>query len=146
MKKKGLASIVLALGLFVLLGSGFLVNANNNSPPANVVINNTGYAKDRKTPVRFSHERHVKEHNIACTQCHHVYKDGKNVWKQGEPVKKCIECHNPVKKEGRKMRLMRAYHKNCMGCHRKLAKEGKISRSKYKKLRKCSTCHVRKSS
>ena len=151
MKKKGLLSVMAVVISFIFLGSVLWVNANDNSPPAEIVINNTGYVKDKKGPVKFSHERHVKEHHIACNECHHVYKNGKNVWKEGDPVKKCAECHSPIRKKGQKqkmmpMDLMHAYHKNCMGCHKKLAKEGKISQAEYKKLRRCNTCHARKSS
>jgi hypothetical protein len=146
MKEKRFLITLLVLGLIVFLG-GLWVNANDNSPPAEVVINNTGYVKDKKGPVKFSHEKHVKEHQIACNECHHVYKNGKNVWKEGDPVKKCAECHNPVRKKGQKpMDLMHAYHKNCMGCHKRLAKEGKISQSEFKKLRRCNTCHAKKTS
>ncbi len=147
MERKGLLSMILILSFFIFLGGSLWVNANDNSSPAEVIINNTGYVKDKKGPVKFSHERHVKEHQIACKECHHVYENGKNVWKEGDPVKKCVDCHSPIRKKGQKpMDLMHAYHKNCMGCHKKLAKEGKISRSEYKKLRKCNTCHAKKTS
>ncbi|RLB13111.1 MAG: hypothetical protein DRG39_00040 [Deltaproteobacteria bacterium] len=144
-KRMGIMGIQLVI-LFLFLAGGILwVNANDSSPPTEVVINNAGYKKDKKGPVKFSHERHVKEHKIACVECHHLYKDGKNVWKEGDPVKKCVECHNPKRKKGQKpMDLMHAYHKNCMGCHKNMAKAGKISRQEFKKLRKCKTCHAKK--
>ena len=144
--KKGAA--VLGIMLFVFfMGVGLLwVSANDTSPPSEVLIKNTGYKRIKKGPVKFSHEKHVKEYKVACNECHHIYKDGKNVWKPGQSVEKCAECHNPIKKKGQKpMSLMLAYHKNCMGCHKKLAKEGKISQQQYKKLRKCNTCHAKKS-
>lgn len=146
MRKVGMLMAVVIAAFLVLSWNSLQSNATDNSPPAVVMINNKGYTKDRKGPVKFSHERHVKEHKVACTECHHVYKNGKNVWKEGEPVKKCIECHSPIKKKGQKpMDLMHAYHKNCMGCHKKLAKQGKISQQEFKKLRKCRTCHAKKS-
>jgi len=147
MKKRvwGAAAGIL-IGLCFLASNTLLVNATDNAPPAEVVINNSGYVKDKKGPVKFSHERHVKEYKVTCTECHHEYKDGKNVWKEGEPVKKCVDCHSPVIKKGQKpMDLMHAYHRNCMGCHKKLSKEGKISKQEFKKLRKCKTCHAKKS-
>ena len=145
MKKEAAVLSILVLAFFLCLGS-LWVNASDTSPPSEVLIKNTGYKRIRKGPVKFSHELHVKEHKIACTECHHVYKNGKNVWKPGQPVKKCAECHSPIRKKGQKpMDLMHAYHKNCMGCHRKLAKEGKISPQQYKKLRRCNTCHAKKS-
>ncbi len=131
--------------VFLFIGGVYWVKANDITPPSVVIIHNTGYKRYIKGPVKFSHEKHVKEHKIACTECHHVYVNGKNVWKEGQPVKKCSECHNPIKKKGQKpMDLMHAYHKNCMGCHKQLAKEGKISKAEYKKLRRCNTCHQKK--
>ncbi len=138
--KKALA---FGLALFLSFLTVNLVKAGNVSPPSVVVIDNKGYTRDKKGPVKFSHEKHVKQYKVACTECHHVYKDGKNVWKEGDPVQKCIECHSPKKVKGQ-LDLKRAYHKNCMGCHKKLAKEGKISVKEAKRLRKCSTCHVKK--
>ncbi len=143
---KRLAVMMGVIGMvFVFLYGIFGVSANDNAPPSEIIINNTGYVKNRKGPVKFPHEKHIKEYKIACKECHHIYENGKNIWKQGEPVKKCAECHSPIRKRHQKpMDLMHAYHRNCMGCHKKMAKEGKISQKEFKKLRRCNTCHARK--
>ena len=49
--------------------------------------------KRTKASVELTHKQHAEAHKVACAECHHVYKDGKNVWKQGDKVQKCSECH-----------------------------------------------------
>jgi len=144
MGKRKIVGILVGV-ILLFIGGVYWVGANDTTPPPVVIIHNTGYRRYIKGPVKFPHEKHVKEYKIACTECHHIYVNGKNVWKEGQPVKKCAECHSPIRKRGQKpIDLMHAYHKNCMGCHRKLAKEGKISMAEYKKLRRCNTCHQKK--
>jgi hypothetical protein len=59
------------------------------------------------------------------------------MWKEGSPVKKCVECHDPLKNEGKVKKLMLAFHKNCKDCHKKAAdEEGKEAPHK-----KCEGCH-----
>ena len=135
--------------LLVMVVSVFLMSMHSlmaTDTPDEVTINNEGYEPDKKGPVTFEHNKHVTEHGIACTECHHEYKDGKNVWKEGGPVKECIECHNPVKEEGEEViNLKAAFHKNCTGCHKAMAKDGKITKEELKALKKCSSCHQKKS-
>ena len=107
--------------------------------PDEIVIENTGYKTDRKGPVVFSHGDHSD--SFECQQCHHIYKDGKNIWNEGDPVKKCVECPSPLKSEGNVKKLSIAYHKNCKGCHRKIAKEEGSTSAPYKQ---CSDCHQKK--
>jgi hypothetical protein len=108
--------------------------------PDEVVISNEGYKSDKKGPVKFTHNKHAAEYGVACADCHHEYKDGKNVWKEGDPVKKCGECHSPLSAEAKKAgvaKLQNAYHKNCKGCHKDAAKEGKTNAP----FKKCNDCH-----
>ena len=50
-----------------------------------------------------THKKHAEEYKnekgeaINCVDCHHVYKDGVNVWKKGDHVDKCVKCHNGIK-------------------------------------------------
>lgn len=106
--------------------------------PEEIIIENKGDEKERKGPVRFSHLAHADNYDVACTECHHDYQDGKNVWKEGDPVKKCIECHSPLKSEDKIKKLQLAFHNNCKNCHKDLAKEGKTEGAPYKK---CGDCH-----
>jgi len=126
---------LLAMALFV--GGGVLTAAD---VPETITIENSGYKKDKKGPVSFSHKKHHDEYKVACSDCHHVYKDGKNVWKEGDPVKKCSECHDPLKKQGKVKKLQNAYHRNCKNCHKALQKEGKPAGP----FKKCNDCHQKK--
>ncbi len=122
----------------VFLSVGTLI-ASDTKAPDNVVIENKGYKKDKKRPVPLDHKKHAVDYKIACADCHHVYKDGKNVFKEGDKVQKCSECHDPKKKttmDGMKvMKLQNAYHKNCKNCHKK---------EKKGPFKKCNDCHVKK--
>jgi len=58
---------------------------------------------------------------IECIECHHLYKDGKNTWKEGDKVQKCAECHEmkPAKTgKGLAAKLQTAMHTNCQDCHK----------------------------
>lgn len=137
MSKRLLTLLTVVLSGFLFLSVGILVAAD---VPVEVVLENKGYVKDKKGPVKFSHKKHSADYKIACTECHHVIKDGKNVWKEGDPVKKCSTCHNPEKKEGDVMKLQNAYHRNCKNCHKALLKAGKPTGP----FKKCNDCHAKK--
>ncbi|RLB44209.1 MAG: hypothetical protein DRH12_00765 [Deltaproteobacteria bacterium] len=138
MRKKGFGLLVVLLMGLLFLVVGVLCAADKG--PDTICIQNTGYKADKKGPVTFSHKKHHDDYGIACTECHHNYQNGKNVWKEGDPVKHCKDCHNPLKKQGKVLKLQNAYHKNCKTCHKKLAKEGK----KTGPYKKCSKCHAKK--
>jgi len=138
MNKRFLTVLVASLTGLLFLTVGILVAADI---PEQITIQNTGYKQDKKGPVVFNHKKHQVDYKIACTTCHHNYENGKNVWKEGDPVQPCKTCHNPLKKQGKIPKLQNAYHKECKNCHRDLAKEGK----KTGPFKKCSECHQKKS-
>ena len=138
MNKKFISLLMVVLAGLLFLTVGVLTAAD---VPDEVTINCTGYKKDKKGPVKLSHKKHSVDYKVACTDCHHEYKDGKNIYKEGDPVKKCSTCHNPLKKEGKVGKLQNAYHKNCKNCHKALVKEGK---SKTAQFKKCNQCHEKK--
>ena len=136
--KKNYWTLLIAVFVGMLfLSVGVLVAADT---PVDVTLEGKDYKKDKKGPVKFTHEKHVKNYKIACVECHHIYKDGKNVWKEGDEVKKCSACHDPIKKKGKVMKLQNAYHRNCKNCHKALKKEGKPTGP----FRKCNDCHAKK--
>ena len=139
MKKKllTLAMVVFTGLLFLTVGA---LTAADVPVPDDVSISNDGYEKDKKGPVKLSHKKHNVDYKVACADCHHDYQDGKNVWKEGEPVKKCGDCHNPKKKQGKVKKLQNAYHKNCKNCHKEAKKAGK----KNAPFKKCNNCHEKK--
>ncbi|HDZ22968.1 MAG TPA: hypothetical protein ENH70_00335 [Desulfobacteraceae bacterium] len=137
MNKKLLTVLLVGLTGLLFLTVGVLVAAD---VPDQITIQNTGYKKDKKGPVHFTHKKHHADYKVACAECHHNYENGKNVWKEGDPVKPCKQCHNPLKKQGKVPKLQNAYHKDCKGCHKALAKAGK----KTGPFKKCSQCHQKK--
>jgi len=139
MNKRFLTLLMVVLAGLLFLTVGVLTAAD---VPDEVVIDCTGYKKNKKGPVKLTHKKHSVDYKVACTDCHHEYKDGKNVYKEGDPVKKCGDCHDPLKKQGKIHKLQNAYHKNCKNCHKALVKEGKSKKAPFKK---CNDCHEKKS-
>ena len=105
------------------------------------------FTEHTKGPVKFTHDKHGKDYKIACHECHHVYDNGKNVWKEGMDVDKCEVCHNEptVKREKtlppdlQKKNLKLAFHNNCRVCHRKI----KSDNPAVKAPTTCSGCHIK---
>ncbi len=138
--KKGLAIIIIIAAFLFSLGLMAWVYAADKAPDTFKIDNDKAFFKDgkrTKPPVEYTHLKHEKEHKVACTECHHLYKDGKNTWKQGvTKVQKCNECHKAAD-QGKILSLQNAYHKNCRDCHNKLKTEGKKSGPTL-----CAQCHV----
>ena len=146
MKIRFLTLLVVVLTGVMFLSVGALTAAEKQKEPKEVLIKEKGYKKDKKGPVKLTHEKHSKDYKIACADCHHVYEGGKNVWKEGDHVDKCSKCHPALwpkgkkKKKGEAMKLQNAFHKNCKNCHKALGKEGKPTGP----FKKCNKCHEKK--
>ncbi len=146
--KKGLILLSMALaGVFLWVAFSSAVVES----PDEVTIQNKDWPKEKYGPVKFEHNKHATEYKIQCTECHHVYKDGKNVWKEGDKVQKCSACHNvyllgkdlsQASAEEKKLSLYKAYHDNCLGCHKKIKKEK--GKEETKAPTKCTACHAKK--
>ncbi len=133
MKKGTLTKILLlSIGL-IFLAAGVLTATDVTEK---IVIDNKGYGKDIKGPVNLNHLKHSKDYNAACTDCHHEYKDGNNVWKGGDAVKTCVSCHDPEKTQEKVLKLQTAFHNNCKDCHKKSGKDTAPSS-------KCNDCHAK---
>jgi len=116
--------------------------------PDDITIQSKIWPKKKKADVALSHKKHAEEYKIPCLDCHHVYKDGKNVWQQGQEVQKCEACHTCVKQgkalkeaspEEKKLSLLNAFHDNCKNCHKDTNK-GK-SKEEQTAPTKCTQCH-----
>ena len=114
---------------FLFISVGVLIAAD---VPEKITIDE---AQNKKGPVAFDHQKHVKEFGATCTDCHHSYKDGKNVWKEGDKVEKCSACHDLKEKKDGAMKLQNAFHKNCKNCHKEKGKGP---------FKKCNDCHAKK--
>ena len=139
MKKRSLLVLgVAALSMVFLFG---VVYATQQAPD-NIVMESKVYAKHKKALVNLSHKKHNVDYKIPCTECHHVYKDGKNVWKEGDAVQKCDACHSEAKapkddKCSKKDKIIKyhysAIHENCKSCHKASKKPTAPT--------KCAECH-----
>jgi len=138
--KKGVSFVAVAVAVMFLWVA---FSAAVVECPDDIVINTEGWPTDKYEPTTLSHKKHATEYKVQCKDCHHVYKDGKNVWEEGQAVQKCSECHNVYKlgkdlreatEEEKKLSLFKAYHDNCKGCHKKEQK-GPV---------KCTECHAKK--
>ena len=129
-----------AVAFFVFFTGIALYAEEAQEAPEEIVINNPDYKTDRKGSVLFTHSEHADAYVESCAECHHEYKDGQNIWEEGQPVKKCVSCHDPSKRDGNIRKLNIAYHKNCKGCHRQLAREGG-TQAPY---RQCTDCHEKR--
>lgn len=140
MKHKGRILIALTLGI-VCLAAFTLAYAESKAPDKEITINSSDIFKERKqTPVPFAHSVHKTQ---KCTDCHHEFKDGKNVWQEGQEVKKCSACHK-LEADGKIVKLYAAYHgdyehSSCVGCHKRITKEKKKAGPTA-----CAKCHPKK--
>lgn len=131
------AALVVLVAAFVTVGA--------QQAPDNITIKAALWPTPTKAPVELTHKKHAEDYKIACTECHHVMKDGKNVWKQGDPVEKCDKCHNEPTIQGekklppdqQKLNLKIAFHDNCLGCHQKLKKDKPDTKAPVT----CTQCH-----
>jgi uncharacterized cupredoxin-like copper-binding protein len=128
----------LALTLGLIAGLTFLsVGVLTAADVSDMIKIENKYKDDKKGPVTLSHKKHSADYKVACTECHHDYKDGKNVWNDKMPAKKCSECHDAEVKQGNADKLNLAFHKNCQSCHKEL-------KGKEAPWKKCADCHAEK--
>jgi hypothetical protein len=105
-------------------------------PPTDSVLKIPVPGARQKPPVFFSHRRH-EAGGIACARCHHEYQGRRNVWRQGQPVKPCADCHGP-RPQRRAPDLKNAMHLQCKGCHLKLRQQQRRAGPVH-----CRECHGR---
>jgi hypothetical protein len=125
MKKRILVLTTIMISIAFFTGVGILIATDI---PEDMDLKSDVYETHKKGPVPFSHQKH-SDSNIACTECHHT-------WKEGEPVKKCSECHDPLETKGEAKKLMLAYHNTCKKCHMDLKKAEKPTGPTM-----CNDCH-----
>ncbi|RJR42702.1 MAG: hypothetical protein C4576_15610 [Desulfobacteraceae bacterium] len=126
--------------LFFIITGGFFTATSAKEAESSLdafTIENKGYKSERKGPVDFSHRKHAMDYRVSCWDCHHEYKDGKNIYSPWEQTQQCSECHDPVKSKDKIPSLQKAFHMNCRDCHLKMAEQKK----KTGPYRKCFGCH-----
>ena len=146
---KRLLTVLAIAGLMCSVAFMGLSGAAEQKAPDVIDIQAKLWSEHTKGPVEFHHKKHQDEYKIKCDSCHHVYKDGKNTWKEGDKVEKCMDCHNEatikgekkLSKDKQKLNLKLAFHENCQGCHKDLKKKDK---AKYGKIpTTCIKCHTK---
>ncbi len=143
MSRKSLSVLMVGLIglLFLTVGSVTAADVADT-----ITMDSKVYPKHTKKVFPFTHKKHADHKDIGCADCHHVYKDGKNTWKEGDEVQKCEACHKEVGKPPKgmdKAEKVKKYHKNaihenCKACHKKMIDKNS---DMGKKLKKCSGCH-----
>ena len=152
MRLKSLGIIAASCTTWLFLASGSLTASDAPAvvkAPDTITMESKIYKKHTKKPVTFSHKKHAEHEGISCTDCHHVYKDGKNVWKEGDHVDKCEACHTETgkpPKDMKKAEKIKKYHKealheNCKTCHKKMVDKNS---DMGKALKGCTGCHPKK--
>jgi len=146
---KRFLTVLAVVGLMFSVALLGLSGAAEQKAPEVIDIQSKLWSEHTKGPVNFHHKKHQEEYKVKCDQCHHVYKDGKNTWKEGDKVQKCEECHNEPTIKGekklpeakQKLNLKIAFHENCQGCHKEMKKKDK---AKYGKIpTTCIKCHTK---
>jgi uncharacterized CHY-type Zn-finger protein len=115
--------------------------------PDVIELNDPAYKVHKKGVVHFEHGKHQKEYvekypefyKNGCGDCHHD-KDNKPLsdLKEGDEVKKCIECHKIAAEMPKKEKPL---HENCRVCHKGYNKKYK---PKKKAPTTCTKCHPKK--
>ena len=132
-RKKTLAVLACFWAVLVLVGLTMAAEWPADVPEEKLINDPVFEGQHKKGPVKFPHKEHFVEKNVQCDQCHHDFKDGKNVWQPTDPVKTCSSCHKYDETEGKmyKLKMGTAFHNLCRKCH---ADNGKGPKN-------CDGCH-----
>ncbi len=125
------------IALSIMIISSFAFN-DLKAQPDNILLNHPEVFKKReRPPVLFPHNRHM-EGGLSCKDCHHQYKDGKNILdestlQEGREGIRCSSCHDRRSRPN----LSKAFHHQCIFCHKKYEKENKKAVPRF-----CGECHL----
>jgi hypothetical protein len=136
MKTIGCKALMITVAAFLIL----IWTPHLSAQPDKIVLDNSKVLAIKTRPaVTFPHNRHA-EAGFSCKDCHHLYKDGKNVLdegtlEEGKEAIRCSACHH----SNSRLSLEQAFHDQCIGCHRKALRENKKTGPHF-----CGGCHVKK--
>ncbi len=96
-----------------------------------IIIDNKGYKKDRISPSKFEHLKHITGYQISCLKCHHEYKDNK-----GNPEPQAAQVTSDAKTQDTRV------NSGAQGTqdNKEVQKNPNIW-SPWGKTKKCSECH-----
>lgn len=104
--------------VWVVLVALALIIVSAHSQEDMEFVSNEAFDNPQRGSAVFRHDEHNEKAELDdCAQCHHLYDEaGKKVEDESSEDQACGECHGD-KDEGRKPKLIKAYHQNCKGCH-----------------------------
>ena len=161
MKIKQLSSIIIIVVVVALSVPAGIYAGTKVSDV--IKFDNKAYRGHKESIVIFSHRKHQQEYrekrsflfDSPCGECHHDDKNKPLVnLKEGDNVKRCIECHKKpqyitpkeakkLSKEKKREYHANALHDNCKDCHKKFNKKFNKT-SKTGAPASCNTCHPKK--
>jgi len=129
-----LALVIMAFGTICLV-SGLPAS----DVPDTITMDSSVYKEHKKSLVTWGHSEHADDFGVECSDCHHKFSGGENVWQEGDPVQKCEACHaDPNKPRGKGLSKGQkvgshywALHENCRACHQE-QESGPVA---------CNDCH-----
>lgn len=126
MKKISVIGILAAMATILFFGTVY-------SQEDITVVDNTVFDNPQRPAAVFIHDEHNETAELEeCSECHHIYEDGKKVEDESSEDQRCSDCHEQNGSDDMPQ-LMNAFHANCKGCH--LAqKKGPLT---------CGECHLR---
>lgn len=123
--------ILMVCGILVALAMAGTLAAQDDR----YFLKSSAFEDRQRTGVEFNHLLHYELYE--CTDCHHYYENGENVWDMFLGKNYCSDCHT-VQGDDNLLDLMRAFHESCVGCHRETLGLGKTTGPIM-----CGECHVR---
>ena len=109
--KKSVVYVLAFVIIFVLV----FVSANSQEDMERV--DNSVFKDSERPSALFRHDEHNENADLEdCSECHHIYEDGKKIEDESSEDQYCSDCHG-LKASGSEPALMKAFHMNCKGCH-----------------------------
>lgn len=131
MNIKRVVFISAALFIGLIIYPWVMQAKDDTEPPEAMYIQSSIYDATRlRPPVEFTHKNHAEEYGLDCSECHHEYTEG-------EPVKKCTECHKAEPTDEVGVTMKQAMHQTCRACHQDVYKKDPKSSVPYT----CAACH-----
>jgi hypothetical protein len=139
-----MGKVLVTLGIMVLCTTCLVFGALAEDMPEEITMDSKVYKTHKKSLVTWGHTQHAEDFDLACSDCHHRFEGGENVWEEGDAVEKCEACHSDPKQprgkglsKGQKVGSHYwAIHDNCKGCHMEQG-GGPVA---------CNHCHPREKS
>ena len=106
--KKGILLLIATLVVGILLIPAFAQEDME-------VVDSEGYTKKQRPPAVFRHDEHNEMAEIEeCSECHHIYENGKKLEDESSEDQSCADCHAQDAGDDQPS-LLQAFHTNCMG-------------------------------